>query len=64
MDKRVEERLAAIESKVDVAVDALEILVKMAEGIIEGERFEMKSDDVESWKQRCRARARQVRSRR
>lgn len=44
--------LSAIEDKVDAA---LEILEKMAEGMTEGTVLE--SNDIESWKQRCRARA-------
>ena len=59
MDKRVEEKLEFIEGKVD---SALELLVLISEGMIEGEQ--LATDDVEAWKQRCRARALARRERR
>jgi len=49
----------AIEDKVDLA---LELLEKMANGMLEGE--ELIADDIEAWKQRCRARAAARRGRR
>lgn len=66
MDKRLEEVLA--EHKQDSAelhqkVDsALELLVKMAESMVEGEQ--LATDDIEEWKQRCRQRAAARRARR
>lgn len=59
MDKRLEEtlgeqreELATLDDKIDLA---LEILVKMAEGEVGS--IELRQDDIEGWKQRCRVRA-------
>jgi hypothetical protein len=49
----------AIEDKVDLA---LEILEKISMGMVEGS--ELAADDIEDWKQRCRARAAARRGRR
>jgi len=59
MDTRLQEHLEGIEAKVDLALEGIE---KLANGIIEGE--ELTIDDIEPWKQRCRARAAQRRRRR
>lgn len=52
MDTRLQEHLDGIEAKVDLV---LEGIGKLADGMLEGE--ELAIDDIESWKQRCRARA-------
>lgn len=66
MDKRLEEKLgeqreelATLDDKMDLA---LEILLKMADGETGG--VELVQDDIEGWKQRCRARAAERRRRR
>ncbi len=51
--------LRAIEDKIDFV---LELLGKMADGMVEGEV--LASDDVHDWKQRCRARSAARRERR
>lgn len=53
--RRMREQAGSIDAIEDKVDNVLELLEKIARGMVEG--TELVANDIEAWKQRCRARA-------